>query len=84
MVSAREIGTQSQCMLLLRCLCNCAQCDFGLFGGGLIVIVNHVFILFHLRQCRLFCHVMFYDFTFLFNCGLYRNYTPCDAGFTVI
>ena len=23
-------------------------------------------------------------FTFLFNCGFYRNYAPCDAGFAVI
>ena len=30
---------------------NCAQCDYGLFGGGLIVIVNHVFTLFYLPQC---------------------------------
>ena len=21
------------------------------------------------------------DFTFLFNCGFYRNCAPCDAGF---
>ena len=37
------IFRQFNCLLILRCLCNCAQCDYGLFGGGLIVIVNHVF-----------------------------------------
>ena len=36
------IFRQFNCLLILRCLCNCAQCDYGLFCGGLIVIVNHV------------------------------------------
>ena len=72
------IFRQFNCLLILRCLCNCAQCEYGLFGGGLIVIVNHVFTLFYLPQCCLFCHVMFYDFTFLFNCGFYRNDAPCE------
>ena len=43
-------------MLTLRYvmfLCNCAQCDYGLFGGGLIVIVNHVFTLFYLIAAAL-------------------------------
>ena len=40
---------------------------YGLFGGGLIGIVNNLFTL--LLQCRLFCRVMFCDFMFLFNCG---------------
>ena len=39
------IFRQFNCLLIWRCLCNCAQCDYGLFGGGLIVIVNHVFTL---------------------------------------
>ena len=42
------IFRQFNCLLILRCLCNCAQCDYGLFGGGLIVIVNQVFTLFYL------------------------------------
>ena len=78
------IFRQFNCLLILWCFCNCTLCDNDLFGGGLIVIVNHVFTLFYLPQCWLFCHVMFYDFTFLFNCGFYRNYAPCDAGFTVV
>ena len=44
------IFRQFNCLLILRCLCNCAQCDYGLFGGGLIVIVNHVFS----RRSRIF------------------------------
>ena len=73
------IFRQFNCLLILRCLCNCAQCDYGLFGGGLIVIVNHVFTLFILFATvltLLSCYV--YDFTFLFNCGFYRNDAPCE------
>ena len=50
------------CLLILRCLCNCAQCDYGLFGGGLSVIVNNVFTFSLVTVLTLL-------FTFLLNCG---------------
>ena len=32
------------------------------------------------RVLRLYLNANKNDFTFLFNCGYYRKYAPCDAG----
>ena len=50
---------QNNCLLILRCFCNCAQCDYGIFGGGLLVIVNCIYIIFLVTVLTLLsCYVI--------------------------
>ena len=44
-------------LLILRCLCYCAQCDYGLFGGGLSVIVNNKYLHFTCHSVDTSCYV---------------------------
>ena len=86
---------QLNCLLILRSFCNCAQCDYGLFSGGVIVIVNCIYIILLvavltllscyvimiLRFCSTVVFVSFLCKSCLLMLLCSYNYAPCDAGF---
>ena len=48
------------CFVILRCFCYCSQCDYGLFGGGLLsleIMYLHYFIR-HSVDALLSCYVL--------------------------